>query len=242
MNILRLMSIYTFSFALMSLSFTLNAKNLILFIGDGMDEQQITAARIYLYGSEGRTVLDNMAIRSNVQVITVSEEDPEKKIYVADSANSATSIATGVNTSRGRIATSANTDKDIETIVELAQKANIKTGIVTTASITDATPSSFIAHISSRGCENPSRMKQYRDNIVNIIDCEHDTKQKGGKGSIAEQLADSSVDLLFGGGRVHFVEKNEVQDKSVLQEALDKDFAVVDTLDQLLQLIKIKNC
>jgi alkaline phosphatase len=228
MKTIRLFSTAAFLF----FSFQLNASNVILFIGDGMDDQQITAARNYLYGAEGKTVLDNMKIRSSVQVLTVDEEDPKKMIYVADSANSATSMATGENTSRGRIATSAKTDKDIETIVELAQKAGLKTGIVTSASITDATPSSFVAHISSRGCESAKHMTQYRDKIVNIIDCSQDTKRNGGKGSIAEQLANSEVDLMLGGGRMHFTEKNEAQDKTILQEAREHKFVIVDSLNQ----------
>lgn len=207
----------------------LHAKNVILFIGDGMDEQQITAARNYFYGAQGKTVLDEMAIRSNVQVVTLDEKDPDKKVYVADSANSATSMATGVNTSMGRIATSAN-DEDLETIVELAKKAGKKTGLVSTASLTDASPASFIAHISDRGCASTQHMNQFRYYWVHIIDCAEDMKKNGGLGSIAEQLADSKVDLLLGGGKVYFEELNEAQDKTLLQQASDGGFELAESL------------
>jgi alkaline phosphatase len=126
-----------------------NAQNVILIIGDGMDDQQITAARNYLHGAQGRTILDTMPIRSAVQVLTVDNEDPTENIYVADSANSATALATGVTTSIGRIATSAKTDKDLTTIIELAEDQGFKTGLVTTASITDATPAAFAAHVNA---------------------------------------------------------------------------------------------
>jgi len=105
------------SFLVLLASQQIQARNVILIIGDGMDEHQITAARNYLYGAEGRTILDDMAIRSSVQVITVNEDNPSQFEYVADSANSATSIATGVNTSMGRIATSAKEGKELKTIV-----------------------------------------------------------------------------------------------------------------------------
>ena len=229
-----------FIIVLLWLPFQLHAKNVILFIGDGMDDQQITAARNYLYGAEGKTVLDEMAIRSNVQVVTLNEEDPGKKIYVADSANSATSMATGVNTSMGRIATSAKQDEDLETIVELAQKAGKKTGLVTTASITDATPAAFIAHISDRGCASTQHMNQFRYYWVVIIDCAEDLKKNGGLGSIAEQLADSELDLLMGGGKVYFEELNEAQDKTLLQQASENGFVLADNLEQAAAMDKQK--
>lgn len=233
MKNLKFLTVYCLTLcSLLFFTGQVQAKNVILIIGDGMDDHQITAARNYLYGAQGKTILDDMPLRSAVQVITVSEQNPEQVVYVADSANSATSMATGIDTSMGRIATSAKDDKDLKTIIELAQAAGLKTGIVTTSSITDATPASFIAHISQRDCESSKHMVQYRDKIVNVIDCANDTKQKGGKGSIAEQLADSQVDVLLGGGRKHFIENNEAKSKTILQQAKDNNFVVIDSLTQ----------
>src|SRR5690606_15264485 len=84
-----------FFYSLILFTGQVQAKNVILIIGDGMDDHQITAARNYLYGAQGKTILDDMPLRSAVQVITVSEENPKQVVYVADSANSATSMATG---------------------------------------------------------------------------------------------------------------------------------------------------
>ena len=147
-----------------------HAKNVILIIGDGMDDQQITAARNYLHGAQGRTILDTMPIRAAVQVLTVSDENPAQPIYVADSADSATAMATGNITSIGRIATSAKSDQDLPTIIELAQSKGLKTGLVTTASITDATPAAFIAHVNMRGCEGPAQMVNYESYGDFVID------------------------------------------------------------------------
>ena len=91
-----------------------------------------------------------MPQRSQVRIQTVAEEDPRLPEYVPDSANTATSMATGIVTSAGRIATTAGSDQDAVTIMELAAAAGLGTGIVTTSSVTDATPASFVAHVNRR--------------------------------------------------------------------------------------------
>ena len=90
---------------------------MILIIGDGMDEQQITIARNYLKGAAGQLLLDQMPLRAAAQILTTEERENGKPVYVADSANTATSMATGAITSTGRISTSAGSDKDLTTIV-----------------------------------------------------------------------------------------------------------------------------
>lgn len=207
------------------------ANNVILIIGDGMDDQQITIARNYLYGAQGKTILDTMPIRSAVQVLTVDNDDPNKARYVADSANSATAMATGTTTSMGRISTSAYSDRDLSTIIELAEDKGLKTGIVTTASITDATPAAFAAHVSVRGCETPERMVQYQSHGDYIIDCEQDTQAKGGLGSISEQLAVSNVDVLLGGGMSRFTANAENSLSTILEQAKHHNFHVIDNLE-----------
>ncbi|HIF96989.1 MAG TPA: hypothetical protein EYQ54_08190, partial [Myxococcales bacterium] len=132
--------------------------NVILIIGDGMDDQQITIARNYLVGANGRMTLDTLPVRSTAQVLTVDETDPSRAVYVADSANSATSIASGITTSRGRIGTRAGSDEDVVTVLERAQKLGMKTGLVATSSVTDATPAAFAAHIKARFCSDPAHM------------------------------------------------------------------------------------
>ena len=82
-------------------------RQVILIIGDGMDEQQITIARNYLKGASGRLLLDQMPLLSSSQVLAIDDQVDGKPVYVADSANTATSMATGEVTSRSRISTSA---------------------------------------------------------------------------------------------------------------------------------------
>ena len=208
-------------------------KNVILIIGDGMDDHQITIARNYLRGASGRLTLDTMAHRGVAQVLTVSNEQPDQAVYVADSANSATSIATGVVTSRGRIATSAGTDRDLTTIVELASRAGIKTGLVSTASVTDATVAAFYAHISLRACENPDMMSDalLYDRVP--VDCSPDLKENGGLGSISEQLTMSQLDLALGGGFEHFTANAEGQSIPVSSIAETAGFEILTNIDDL---------
>lgn len=213
-------------------------QNVILIIGDGMDDHQITIARNYLKGARGKLLLDQLPLRSAAQILTQDNEAPNKPVYVADSANSATSIATGVSTSRGRIATSAGEDRDLTTIAELAKQAGYATGIVSTASVTDATPASFIAHIAARGCESPTAMFPSDDTPrwLDPSDCEADRMSNGGPGSIAQQIATGNHDVILGGGQKHFDPIAENSDKTVIELAQENQYRVINDIADLADL------
>ncbi|MEM9254616.1 MAG: alkaline phosphatase [Pseudomonadota bacterium] len=213
---------------------TATAPNVILLIGDGMDEQQMTIARNYLHGSRGRLLMDTLPLRSTAQVLTVEDRKDGRPVYVADSANTATSMATGEVTSRGRIATRPGSDESITTIVELASAAGIRTGLVTTASVTDATPAAFAAHINFRLCENPDLMQQVVIQNIPLGACPQFTRNQGGPGSISEQLASSPLHVLLGGGRKHFSPTVEGGSISVLQAARNNGFRFVENVKTLL--------
>ncbi|MCX2980218.1 alkaline phosphatase [Halieaceae bacterium IMCC14734] len=213
---------------LLTAAATLSAQqpaNVILIIGDGMDDHQITIARNYLVGSRGRLTLDQMPMRGVAQVLTVNESG--QAVYVADSANSATSMATGEVTSRGRIATTAGSDQPIPTIIELAEAAGMKTGLVSTASVTDATPASFVAHINARFCENPEAMQDVEFSGIKIGDCTQHLAVNGGAGSISEQIARSNVDVVLGGGSKHFAVNSAGGSTSVSDLASANGYHVV---------------
>jgi len=208
----------------------------ILIVGDGMDDQQISIARNYLVGASGRMVLDELPIRASSQVLTVEDELNGKPVYVADSANSAASMATGTVTSIGRISTTAGSDEDVPTIMELANAAGFKTGLVTTASVTDATPAAFATHISFRLCEDPSRMEEVVFFDIDLGECVADLKTNGGPGSIAVQLADSFVDVILGGGSDRFAVNTRNGEGSVLALAQKNGFTTVNSKEELSRL------
>ena len=218
---------------MMAQTATREARNVILIIGDGMDEQQITIARNYLKGASGELLLDTMPMRGAAQILTMQDRVDGAPVYVADSANTATSMATGQVTSRGRIATSAGDDKDITTIMEVAADAGYRTGIVTTASVTDATPAAFAAHISLRFCENPAAMVDVTLKDFVLGDCSPDLKANGGPGSISEQLAVSKVHVMLGGGRKHFTPAAEGTSTSVAELARERGFHIVENPAEL---------
>ncbi|MDX2350536.1 MAG: alkaline phosphatase [Porticoccus sp.] len=213
-----------------------SSTNVILFIGDGMDEHQITMARNYLYGADGAFAMEQMPVRSSVQVHTLREDNPNQLRYVADSANTASTLATGLLTSKGRISTSAAKDVDQETILEAAQKKGYRTGLVSTASLTDATPAAFAAHTSHRNCQSTKNMAEINPIQAKTQQCALDLKAHGGLGSIAEQLATANIDVLLGGGMALFNQPIEYQDNSrlnILEKAQSHGLRLVTTTNSL---------
>ena len=171
-----------------------DAKNIILLIGDGMGDSEITVARNYEYGADGRMALDTLPLTGAMTTYSVLEADPQSPDYTPESASTATAWSTGRKTSDGRISTAPGTDADLTTILERAQRAGYKTGNVATSEITDATPAAPMSHVRLRACQGPADMST----------CPQDTKNAGGPGSIAEQSVDKRIDVLLGGGRARY--------------------------------------
>lgn len=123
-----------------------DAKNAILFIGDGMGLAQVTAARIFQKNArDGQLTLDTLPHTALVRTYSSDRA-------VTDSAAAGTAMASGFKTGIGRV---GQTDDDVarETILEAAKAAGKSVGIVTTTGVTHATPACFYAHVKSRGRE-----------------------------------------------------------------------------------------
>lgn len=199
------------------------ARNVILFVGDGMGDSEITLARNYELGAAGDLAMDTLPMTGDYTTYSVREEDPKMPDYVPDSAATGTAWATGSKTSNNRISTTAGTDQDLTTILELAQQSGRLTGNVTTASLTDATPAVLMSKVATRDCEGPEEAAE---------DCPRDTKAEGGPGSIAEQSIDTGVDVLLGGG-AQFYEQQTDEGGTVLDSAEEQGYGVVRTGDEL---------
>lgn len=208
------------------------SKQVILIIGDGFDDQHVTMGRNYLAGMSGTLTVDEMAFRGAVQVETLSTSG--QPTYVADSANTATAIATGSITSVGRIGTDIS-DRDLPTIAERAMEAGLRVGLVTTSSITDATPASFLTHVSSRSCEGPEEILGSTYYGVPQPTCPQDALQNNGPGSIIEQLAISGAHVLLGGGQKFLAQKTAVGE-SVRSLAERNGFRVITAPTDLSEL------
>jgi len=199
-------------------------RSVILIIGDGFDDQHVTMGRNFLAGHDGQLVIDTLPVRAAVQVQTVGKDTDW--VYVADSANTATTLATGITTQMGRVGTSA-TDEDLVTIAQRAHAAGFKTGIVSTSSVTDATPASFMSHVSSRGCENPDIILGGEIYSVDYEGCPQDAKINGGPGSIAEQIMNAPIDVVLGGGLKHFTTEDPASGNTPLMMAEGQKITVV---------------
>ena len=75
--------------------------------------------------------------------------------YVTDSASAATAWASGVKTYNAALGVDAKGNV-VPTIMEFAKEAGLRTGNVSTAEITDATPASQASHVLLRGCQGPT--------------------------------------------------------------------------------------
>lgn len=139
-------------------------KNVIFMLGDGMGEKHIKAAEMY----KGET-LNMQKIQNKCYITTNSLQG------ITDSAAAATAYATGYKTYNNIVGKDKD-KKDVENIIEYANKRGLKTGIVCTQKINHATPAGFSVHHKYR--------KDY-DIIANL-------------------QIESCVDLMFGGGRKYF--------------------------------------
>jgi alkaline phosphatase/streptomycin-6-phosphatase len=206
------------------------AKYVIFFLGDGMGESEITLARYYQLGGDGRFAgIDGPLLTGDVVTHSVSEANPSLADYVPDSAATGTAWATGHKTSDNRISTTPGTDKDLKTILEIAQQRGYATGNVSTAEITDATPAVLDSHIRLRGCQGP----------LDMATCPQDLKSAGGPGSIAEQTVQHGVDVVLGGGKARFDQvipagQGPYATKTVLQQAQALGYSFVGDRSSLL--------
>jgi alkaline phosphatase/streptomycin-6-phosphatase len=202
------------------------ARNVILLIGDGLGDSEITIARNYHAGAAGRLALDRLPVTGTLTTYTVQEADPTRPDYVGDSAATATAWATGHKTSNQRLATAPGSGTVLPTILELAQAGGLATGSVTTAELTDATPAALAAHVNHRSCQGPA----------NMAACPAFRTSAGGLGSIAEQTVNHRIDVLLGGGRQRFaqtIDGGRFAGQTVVQSAIAQGYTVVSDATEL---------
>ncbi|MDO6410026.1 alkaline phosphatase [Pantoea phytobeneficialis] len=200
------------------------AKNVILLIGDGMGDSEITAARNQAMGAGGFFPgIDALPLTGQYTHYSLDKKT-HKPNYVTDSAASATAWATGTKSYNGAIGVDVN-GKDQTTLLELAKAAGKATGNVSTAELQDATPAALIAHVTSRKCYGPEKTSEL---------CPSNALEQGGKGSITEQMLKTRADVTLGGGAKSFSEvakAGEYQGKTLREQAQALGFQLVDNLD-----------
>lgn len=148
------------------------AKNVILLIGDGMGLAQMSTPFYYS---------DSTVNFQRFTTIGLHQNKPTSH-KITDSAAGATAFSTGEKTYNGAIGVSKDSMPQ-KTILEMAADSGLKTGVISTSSITHATPASFYAHVPSRKMEE----------------------------EIAAQLVLSDVDYFAGGGQKFFFDREDGQ-------------------------------
>ncbi|MYR30332.1 MULTISPECIES: alkaline phosphatase [unclassified Streptomyces] len=132
------------------------AKNVIFINGDGMGPAAREAARLYLAGLDGELTMDKLPVAGQ---LTTSPHDP--KAVVTDSAAAASAWATGEKTYNGAISVDVDGNK-LATLGQQAKAAGKRTGLVTTAQVTDASPAAFFSNTADRG-QQDEIARQYLD-------------------------------------------------------------------------------
>ena len=177
------------------------AKNVIIFIGDGMGISTVTAARIFdgqsqgLKGEEHSLAFEDF---DNVALIKTYNTNAQ----VPDSAGTATAILSGYKTNIGAVNVRPNESvkkmvlescllkKSPPTLTARAKKAGLSVGVISTARITHATPAAMYGHAVDRGWEADS-------------DVDPRAVKARCKG-LATQLLKNPPDITLGGGRKKF--------------------------------------
>ncbi len=181
------------------------AKNIILFIGDGMGLSTVTAARILdgqlrgMTGEENQLSFETLPYTALAKTYNTNQQTP-------DSAGTMTAIMTGVKSKAGVIAVTEEVVRgdcrsvagnELVSALVLAEVAGKATGVVTTARLTHATPAATYAVSPERGWEDDSKLPAG-------VSCK----------DIATQLIEfpygDGIEVALGGGRRHFLPEEVV--------------------------------
>jgi alkaline phosphatase len=179
------------------------AKNVILFVGDGMGISTITAARIYDGQSRGETGEENsLSFEAFPNVALIKTYNTNQQ--VPDSAGTATAMNSGVKTRAAVIGVgpaahlgdcAEGQANIVPTLGEIAKANGKGLGIVTTTRITHATPAAVFAHTPHRDWEDDKSIPE--------------TERTKGCTDIAAQLVATPFDIALGGGTANFFGKEK---------------------------------
>jgi alkaline phosphatase len=182
------------------------ARNVILFLGDGMGIPTVTAARIRAgqlaggTGEDSSLTFDSFPFTAFSKTYTVDHQVP-------DSAGTMTAIVTGVKTRSGTIGVNENValgdfravaGNTLATILDVAESRGMATGIVTTTRVTHGTPAALYAKSADRQWEDDADMA-----------ASDQAARDAGVPDIARQLVEYSIgdgiEVVLGGGRTSFL-------------------------------------
>jgi alkaline phosphatase len=170
-------------------------KNIILMIGDGMGLAQLYSG---MTANGGHLFIENFRNCGFSKTYSSSN-------YITDSAAGGTALACGTKTYNGAIGVDPD-KKPVENIREKAEKKGMKTGLVATTIITDATPAVFVAHVASRSSLE----------------------------DIAADFLKTDIDVFIGGGRNNFDKRKD--GRNLLDELKTKGYQVMDNIGDIAKV------
>ncbi|KAK3785654.1 hypothetical protein RRG08_023909 [Elysia crispata] len=189
------------------------AKNVILFLGDGMGPTTVTAGRILAgqikgkHGEETVLSFDRFPYTGLSRTYNVNSQ-------VTDSAASGTAYLTGVKTNQGMLGLTAKASRghcntthqaEVHSILRWSLDAGKSGGVVTTTRITHATPAASYSHSADRDWESDARIPVEQRACVDI----------------ASQLIYNNTDIsvILGGGRASFYPRDYVDEHADADQA-----------------------
>lgn len=197
------------------------ARNVILFVGDGMGVSTLTAARILegqkrgQPGEENKLSFEEFPYLALVKTYSANQQ-------TSDSAPTMTAMVTGVKTKDGILSydedvihsdQASAAGNELKTLLELAEDEGLATGVVSTARITHATPAACYAHSVNRDWESDAELPA-------------EAAALGGK-DIARQLIESPFgdgpEVVLGGGRSYFIPETADDPEDVGSKGRRKD-------------------
>ncbi|MCC4834518.1 alkaline phosphatase [Shewanella sp. 10N.7] len=208
-----------------------SAKNVILFVGDGMGISTVTAARILegqmqgKNGEEHNLSFDTFPFAGLAKTYNVDAQTP-------DSAGTMTAMMSGVKTDAGILGVDENVERgdcstvagtELITALELAEIAGKSTGVISTARITHATPAATYAKSADRNWEDISDMpeeavtagcKDIADQLVNF-EANLEARING--------IDVDGIDVVMGGGRRHFLPKDAAYNSADAVSSVEGD-------------------
>lgn len=181
------------------------ARNVILFLGDGMSIPTLAATRIYMGGEEKSLPFERFPYSGLSKTYCANTQ-------VADSACTATAYLGGVKANYATIGVTAsvavndchgenNTAYQVDSIAKWAQDYGMSTGLVTTTAVTHASPAGVYAHTSNRNFQN-----------------DQDLLNEGGDPDVCTDIATQlitgevgrNLKVIMGGGRRDFLPAHKV--------------------------------
>ncbi|KAL1611717.1 hypothetical protein SLS59_000436 [Nothophoma quercina] len=199
-------------------------KNIILFIGDGMTTNMITAARLIGHKSingkyQTTMAMDKFPVLGHQMTHSIDS-------FITDSANSAAALNTGHKSTVNCLNVYADSSKNafddpkVETIAEMFHRlTGGHIGIVSTAYIADATPAALVSHTRNRA-EYGAIVDTYLNGVQNYT------------------WTNVPVDVIFGGGAEQFYPPSlggvTYQGKDYYQEFAKKDYQIIQNRTALL--------